>query len=259
MKKVLALYFSGTGNTRYAVSRLCGEFSKNGIECRTESIENFAGGATDADTIIVAYPIYGSCIPRPMKEFLFKSSDLFRGKNLITLATQYLASGDGGALAARLLKRVKIEFKHLGSLHINLPNNICDMALLKVKNGAELSKKVNKADKKIAACAGKILRGKAVRNGRGIFSQAIGLFTQRIYYSKIEKKFMRSYKIDESLCVVCGKCEDCCPVKNLILKDGKIEQQGKCAVCYRCVNLCPKKAISIIGKRPPKSQYKGIE
>ena len=136
MKKLLALYFSGTGNTAYAVARFCSRLSEAGVECKIVNIENFSQEEKkfentknfsreekfDADTILFAYPIYGSALPRIVKNFLAQNSELFAKKNLITLATQYKFSGDGGALAAR-----KIKCAHIAAIHVNMPNNVTDI------------------------------------------------------------------------------------------------------------------------------------
>jgi flavodoxin/NAD-dependent dihydropyrimidine dehydrogenase PreA subunit len=246
MKKLLALYFSGTGNTAYAVGQFCARLSAAGVECKIVSIENYSKDEKfDADTILVGYPIYGSSLPRILKEFLAANPEPFSGKNLITLATQYIFSGDGGALAAR-----KIKCKHIASIHVNMPNNVTDIfAFLGGNSREEIDSIVGKADAKIKKCADDILNGKPINDGIGFFSWAAGFFLQRSYYFLIEKYLRTRIKISDALCNRCGECEKNCPMKDM----------KNCTQCYRCINSCPQKAIRLMSKNKPKIQYGGLK
>ena len=262
MKKLLAIYFSGTGNTAYAVKRLCARLTEAGLECVTRSIEDEISGGdmAAADTVLIGYPIYGSDMPRMLKEFLSARAAEFEGKDIITLATQLKGSGDGGALAMRLLKRVGI--KRAASIHINLPSNISDFPLIsrfwifKIKNGEQLARKAARANRKIDKCAAGILSGRRVKHGRRFFSRPLGLFQRIPYRLFIEKRYARKLKIDGQLCNKCGLCAECCPADNI---SGGIVPQNNCNLCYRCINMCHAKAISLVTKRKPKVQYKGIQ
>ncbi|MBQ2295074.1 MAG: 4Fe-4S binding protein [Spirochaetales bacterium] len=56
-------------------------------------------------------------------------------------------------------------------------------------------------------------------------------------------------QINKNKCVLCGKCEKLCPMKNIKISAGTIEQNNQCTMCYRCVNNCPKQAITLLGKK----------
>ena len=261
MKKLSAVYFSGTGNTAYAAEKFCSCLSASEISCKIYSIENFDKTAAqdfNADTVLIAYPIYGSDMPRIMKEFICENGEIFKDKDLITLATQHSFSGDGGALAARLIANSKI---HTASMHINLPSNISDSTkFIKIKNGGKINAVTAKADYKIAERAANIMRGKIVKDGTGFLSWFAGFFAQRLWFKYfIEKRLRKGLKIDSGICSRCGKCAECCPMKNIDVSDGNISANDNCTLCYRCINLCPQKAISLISKKKPKEQYRGIK
>jgi NAD-dependent dihydropyrimidine dehydrogenase PreA subunit/flavodoxin len=261
MKKLLAVYFSGTGNTAFAAERFCSRVAAAGVACCAVSIENFdcdSARCFDADTVLVAYPIYGSCMPAIMKDFVISNPELFQGKDLITLVTQHSFSGDGGALAARLAKGCGAQ---RASIHINMPSNISDAAsFVKIKNGDLVAAKVAKAVAKIDRCAAIILNGGSVKNGVGLFAWTAGFFGQRLAVGHLFEKSLRSaLKIDKNLCVRCGKCAGRCPMKNInIAPSGDISANSRCTLCYRCINLCPKKALSLISKKKPVEQYAGV-
>lgn len=262
MKKLLALYFSGTGNTKYAVEKFSNHMNSGGIDCQCLSIEtgqDIKEEIMSADTVLIGYPIYGSDMPNIMKDFLSKNAMLFSGKQIITLITQFLGSGDGAAQAVKFLRKHGCKTKCISTIHINMPSNISDVSIPKIKNGIQNTKKIRKADKKIEQCAERILKDKAIKNGRQFYSWFIGFFCQRMWYRIfLERKLKSSLKITNSLCINCGKCIECCPAKNLELIDGTVTPKGKCTTCYRCINLCPKKAICLFSRKTPKEQYKNI-
>lgn len=258
MVKLCAFIFSGTGNTRYVADRVIKKLS---LKFKTETYEitaktDFTAALLSSDYILIAYPIYGSAPPVPVRKFLNKYAKTFDKRHFIIIVTQYMFSGDGAATAGRTIE--KNGGKVIAAEHFNMPNNLSDVKIFPIKNGEEIASVVKAADRKADALAGNILKGKTVRRGFGILSHAVGFYSQRIFWMKGEKEKRSKLQIDKDLCASCGLCVKHCPVENIKTVCDKPLPQGKCVFCYRCVNLCPKKAITLIGKAPPKIQYKGI-
>lgn len=252
----LYLYFSGTGNTKYVITKLSELLDKDNAY-KIISIEHsqvdYSKLIESAETITIAYPIYDSMLPFIISEFLVEYKESFRNKNIITLATQLLFSGDGGALPYYILKDVNVN--HLHSIHINMPSNLVDINLFPNKPIEKTDKKVIKADAKIKKVAENILSKKTIKDGRRWYSWGLGYFVQRAHGKRLLKKLRSRVKIDQEKCINCNKCVDACPMDNLYNMDGIIEVRDKCTLCYRCVNLCPTKSISIFMKKKPKVQY----
>ena len=103
MKKLSAFYFTGTGNTRYVAVRLCKKLSSvyatsaYGISSEAD----FSSAIKSADCVMLAFPVYGSSPPVPMRRFVYKYASQLCGKEVIIIATQYLFSGDGAASLGR--------------------------------------------------------------------------------------------------------------------------------------------------------------
>ncbi len=251
----LYLYFSGVGNTKYVVKKFSSLYSQD--DFKMVSIENkdaiFENEIINAKTIIIAYPIYDSFMPFIMSDFLQKYNEYFPNKNIIVIVTQMLFSGDGAALAYRMLKNQNVNL--LASLHINMPNNITDVHFLPNKTVEESIKKVAKADKKISNLVQKIILGRKVKMGRRFYSRSLGFFVQRIYSKSYYFNSRKKVSINDDKCIKCMKCINTCPVENLVLKDNKIVGKNICTVCYRCVNICPTQAIHILSKKYPLKQY----
>lgn len=77
---MIIVYFSGTGNSKY----LAEQFAKR-MNINAYSIEqnlDFETIFSHEDTIAFCYPIYGSCVPRIMREFVSKYKFYLNEKKL---------------------------------------------------------------------------------------------------------------------------------------------------------------------------------
>lgn len=257
MKSLVAFYFSGTGNTRYIAERILRNVSAEyTAKLYDVTSDPDVDALSSADVVLLAFPIYGSAPPLPMREFVHRCGSRLKGKKVAIAETQYFFSGDGAASIGRTVE------KYGGTVilaeHFNMPNNLADCRIFAIRNGGELGTLLNRAEKRADAFARRLLRGKTRRRGFGILSHAVGYFCQRKYWRKGEKEKRGRLKVDPVRCVGCGACEKRCPVHNLRLEGGKAVPLGKCVLCYRCVNLCPRRAITLIGNEPPEKQYRGI-
>ncbi len=125
---ICIFYFSGTGNTWWASNKLSEELANKGRTVEVHSIELLTTEKTaelieDAETIIFGYPIYGSCIPQPMKAFVDSLPKPSKNKNTGIFCTQMEFSGDGAWYYHKNLenKGYKINWTY----HFTMPSNIC--------------------------------------------------------------------------------------------------------------------------------------
>lgn len=251
---MLTLYFSGTGNSKFIAEK----FSKI-MDSQCHSIEenvDFQNLICTNDTIAICYPIYGSCVPFIMREFVEMHKKHLNGKKIIILCTQLLFSGDGSRVFTDQLKDINYTVTY--AEHFNMPNNICNFFLFPIANREKTKRYFINAEKKLNKTCENIKNGIVVKRGFNILSKLLGLLTQRIYFISYEDKAKRNVKINAD-CTVCTKCVKVCPMKNLKLVDNKIEQNGKCTLCYRCVNICPQKAITVLIHSKVRKQYRGVE
>lgn len=258
MKKLNAFYFSGTGNTRYITLRLCEKLSFL-YETKAYDISDdadFSAFLENADFILLAFPIYGSSPPLPMRRFVHRYAKAFQNKEAIVIITQYMFSGDGAASLGRTIEKFGGKVKV--AEHFNMPNNLSDCKMFAVRNGIELQRTLDKAEKRMDRIVKKLAEGKSFRRGFNPLSHAVGYYCQRKFWRRGESDKKDALRIDSEKCVGCGLCEKRCPVKNIALSDGCAHSRGKCVFCYRCINVCPKKAIALFGKQTPEKQYKGI-
>ncbi len=257
MKKFRAFYFSGTGNTKfvatYLVRKLSVFFDVDMFDITQKA--DFAAEISGADIVLVAFPIYGSSPPIPMRNFVHRYGKEFYAKTVAIAETQYFFSGDGSASLGRTLRKKGAIVKY--AEHFNMPNNIADGSVFKVKNGDELSGIVHNAVRRLDAFSQKIAFDKKFLRGFDPVSHAVGYFCQRKWWRKGEKGKRSAVKVDRQKCVGCGICIKSCPVGNLKFENGQVVPSGNCVFCYRCVNLCPKRAITLFGSEV-KNSYGGL-
>ncbi|MBN2652059.1 MAG: EFR1 family ferrodoxin [Spirochaetales bacterium] len=258
---MLILYFSGTGNTKFIAEYFAGVIDKkyNCANTQLLSIEaklDFDKIINSHEIITFCYPVYGSCVPEIMREFVEEHKFFLDGKKIIIFATQLLFSGDGARVFTPLLKGIQTQIIY--AKHFNMPNNICNFSILKEPKLEKVNIHLEKIKKSIESACKEIDEGKIYLQGFNPASQALGYLTQRCYFKKIEQKAKRDVRISLD-CISCGKCIEICPRENLELSENKIIQKGRCTLCYRCVNTCPAKAITVLVHGKPKWQYKGIK
>ncbi|MEL7659904.1 EFR1 family ferrodoxin [Acetobacterium wieringae] len=250
---MLTVYFSGTGNSKFIAER----FSQI-MTASCYSIEedvDFKEKITAAQTIAVCYPIYGSCVPKIMRDFVSKHRTAFAGKQLIIFCTQLMFSGDGARVFTELLAGVAVDIRY--AEHFNMPNNICNFFLFPLASPNKLQRYIKKADKKLSRACRNISAGVVKKRGFNPLSRYLGLWLQRAHFDALEKKAARDVRISAE-CILCGKCVRICPMKNFEISDQSMVLRNQCTLCYRCVNQCPQKAITVLVHAKVTKQYQGI-
>lgn len=241
---MIGIYFSGTGNTKYAVTRFiekCGDKD-------TYSIENIdaVNSIKENDDIVFGYPIYYSNLPKIVKDFINNNADIWKGKKVFIIATMGLFSGDGTGCAARLLSKHGAEI--IGGMHLKMPDCIGDVKLLK-KSLEDNKRLLRNTEDKIDRVVSGLKRGKKNKEGLGIISQIAGLLGQRLWFYNKTAEYSNKLKIDESKCIVCGKCVKLCPMNNIEIRDRRVLADSRCTMCYRCISNCPEMAITLLGDK----------
>jgi len=249
---MLMFYFSGTGNSKY-IAEL---FSRNmNAECHSiEEKTDFGRLISSAETIGFCYPVYGSRVPRIMREFAGKYIEHLKGKKIIIFCTQWLFSGDGARVFIDIFP--KKYFNVIYAEHFFMPNNVNNLFLLPLADDKKFIKYLVKSEKKIRLVCNNIRKGKNKRRGFNYFSRFLGLF-QGLFLPAWEKKALDLVRIYDE-CNLCCLCVNVCPMNNFINQNGKIITKGNCTICYRCINKCPQKAITVFLKTRVKKQYKGL-
>jgi NAD-dependent dihydropyrimidine dehydrogenase PreA subunit/flavodoxin len=241
---VIGLYFSGTGNTKHCVETFVEQYDGQGLAVSIES-PDADDAISEHDIIVLGYPVYYSGLPKIVRDFITGNNRMFSEKQVFIIATMGLWSGDGAGCAARPLK--KCCAKILGGLHLKMPDCIGDVKLLK-KTLDENRHIVAQAGEKIASAVQKLKAGNPTREGLSCLHQAAGLIGQRLWFRGKTATYQNKPVIDSEKCIGCGICVKLCPMKNIVMNNGKAVSSGRCTLCYRCFSHCPAQAITILGE-----------
>ena len=241
---MIGLYFSGTGNSRYAARLL---LQKLGCpeELYAIETEEAARQLKEHEEIVFAYPVQYSDVPMAVRDFVRGHAELWQGKQVFIIATMALFSGDGAGVLGRLLRRHGAVIT--GGLHLQMPDSIADEKVLK-RSPEKNRRLVEAAGQKIAGAAEGIRAGRYPQQGLGFLSRMTGFLTQRLWFGHKTRAYTGRVKIAADRCIGCGKCARLCPTGNIAMKGKLAEAKERCTLCYRCVNLCPKQAVTLLGK-----------
>ena len=100
---MVGVYFSGTGNSRYAAEVFCKEFDGASAAFSIED-GSVVAAIQSADEIVMAYPVQYSTVPKILRDFIGDNGSLWKGKKVFVIATMGLFSGDGAGILGRLLE-----------------------------------------------------------------------------------------------------------------------------------------------------------
>lgn len=252
-EKMVGIYFSGTGNTRYCVRRFLEKCNQNACDYAIESEKAMEAvkAMDDSDILVFGYSVQYSNLPKMVKDYVIEHAALWENKKIFIVATMGLFSGDGAGVLGRLLTRYGAEI--VGGLHLRMPDSICDEKVLKYTKEKN-QKIIEQSEAKIDSSVKKFKEGHPTQEGLGFFYHMAGLFGQRLYFYNKTGNYSEKLRIDVNRCIGCGLCASQCPMQNIIMKESGGEKKiavglGKCTMCYRCVNQCPEKAITLLGKK----------
>ncbi len=250
--KAAIFYFSGTGNTWWIAEELCRQLDGKGFKGRAYSIERVTTAKTaslikESSLVGFGYPIHGSDIPQPMKEFM-SALNCYPGKDALVFCSQWLWSGDGAALGASVL--AEKGFVVQWGEHFLMPNNVTVsvIRLPYTNDPARLAAVRQRAARRISRLVNHVASGKPYRHGFNYFAFLLGCL-QRVPYRRYYPGLQNGIDINRNVCIECGECVRLCPVGNLYYADDIIKTKGNCILCLRCYNFCPVAAITYM-KRP---------
>ncbi len=230
-------YFSGTGNSL----KVAKDLSEKIDDCELVPIAKIWNKdhlTSTSEKVGLIFPLYYFGLPKIVFDFVNKI-ELDKTNYLFAVITR---GGDMDGVPLQQLEQILREkSKTLSAgFFITMPNNYI---LVPDYTPEEQQKKMfAKADALIENIYEFVkenkenfeldVTGKKTRS----FERMNTIFHKGIYEN--DKFFFA----DEN-CNVCGICEKICPVKNIILVEGKPQWQHQCQQCLACINFCPEKSI----------------
>jgi ferredoxin len=237
----MIVYFTGTGNTRWAAQQLA-EATGDKLcfipdELRNGSLHYIL---KDDERLGICFPTHGWQPPRIVRDFLRRA--VFENVHYTYALT---TCGDNMGHAMRILR--KELYRHAlpldAAFAVVMPeSNVC-FSFLHLDSQASEERKIAAAQERMPHICQLV-----VNRTRGVEELVKGAipytYTYVIggYYNKhliTDSHFW----VDEAACTQCGKCAKLCPVDDIVGKPPVWQHNGKCTNCLACYHYCPTHAI----------------
>ena len=232
---MIVIYFTGTGNSKYAAQRVAEIAGASDIIDAGAEIKAGRPAKIRDDDLVVAMPVYAWKMPEILENWL-RASDI-RVKRIWYIMTCGDQMGGADRYNSRISKDLGAE--HMGTAEIIMPENY--IAMFNAPFEEEAREIVKAAEGPIERAGETIARGEKLQPSRQAFIWKMGTSIVNPVFSKVFIKDKAFYSTDG--CNGCGQCVELCPMNNIIMEGGRPEWMGNCIHCMACICYCPAEAI----------------
>lgn len=242
----MVLYFSGTGNSRYAAKKIA-EVSGDAVISINQRLkeQDYSDVSSDKPLVFVG-PVYAGRLPRVMDDYIKKVN--FTGtKRAYFIGTCAQTPWVTVEYVEKLCQEKG--FSLLGFNSVVMPQGY-------IAGGGTQPKEVNdsilkEAEPKIVSIA-EAIRDQQIlpkeQPGKAIMSKLLNPIMYAVMISA------KGFSVTDQ-CIGCGKCEARCPLNNVKLVNGKPTWGTDCTHCMACIAGCPAEAIEYGKKTQGKPRY----
>ena len=284
----MIFYFSGTGNTKWAASKLAAATREDLISIAPymradDSSHNLAEPfiLKENERLGFVFPVHGWRVPKLVREFICKmkiqrepsdASAENKAKADDSLKNRPFAycvctAGDSIGLTIENLNEVISQNPSLQALGITevsssysliMPESYIGLPFMDVDpKEREIRKKENAAQQLAVVCEEIFDRKEGIsRLVKGpipwFFTKVVGGFFENVLIT--DKRF----HVEKDRCVKCGICANVCPVGDIKGGHGEYPvwlHHKDCLTCFTCYHHCPHHAIEFGNQTQKKGQY----
>ena len=284
----MIFYFSGTGNTKWAASKLAAATREDLISIAPymradDSSHNLAEPfiLKENERLGFVFPVHGWRVPKLVREFICKMK-IQREPSDATVGNKAKAddslknrpftycvctAGDSIGLTIENLNEVIFlnpSLQDLGITEVSssysliMPESYIGLPFMDVDpKEREIRKKENAAQELAIVCEEIFDRKEGIsRLVKGpipwFFTKVVGGFFEKVLIT--DKRF----HVEKDRCVKCGICANVCPVGDIKGGHGEFPvwlHHKDCLTCFTCYHHCPHHAIEFGNQTQKKGQY----
>lgn len=253
----MILYFSGTGNTKWAATALSEKTGEKLIDITDVANTDVSYKLEEGERLGFCFPVHGWRPPLIVRKFIKRLSVINpEGHYCYALCTTGDNVGEAIDIFEKDLGKKGI---HLDSaFSLIMPESYVGLPFMDVDTPEKEKQKKRKAAEDLERFAEMITERK-----KGIRDLVIGRWPKinsRLIGSCFVKYLItdKPFYVAEDKCIRCGKCAEACPVNDIIWSKGsmpKWKHNGSCLSCFACYHHCPKHAIEYGKRTKNKGQY----
>lgn len=244
----MILYFSGTGNSRYAAFRLHQTLGGQLVDLNERIRSYDYTPLVSRSPFILAAPTYAWSLPRVVEEYL-RQTPLQGDARLYAVLTCGGSSGGAEGRLRRLAEDLQLDFR--GLAEIQMPENY--IAMYKAPGREHAEAILRRAEELLDQTARRIEEGRPLPPLRkGPLGAIQTNLVNPVFYSLMVSA-AKFYATDA--CSGCGHCAEACPLNNIELKAGRPAWGDSCTHCMACICGCPEEAIEYGKKSQGKRRY----
>ena len=244
----MIVYFSGTGNSRYAAEMLADTLDDETLDSSRYIKEGSSAKIYSEKPFVFLCPTYVSAPPLVFMEFIRKSEFMGARKAWFIIT----CAGGIGASAVYMKKLCREkELKFMGCEQLQMPQNY--LIFFKTKEKGENARTIAEAEKQIESFADIIGEGKAFTRAEPKMWETVstGMILKPYYKYFISARSF--YTTDK--CISCGRCTSVCPLGNIRIENSRPVWGDNCTHCMACIGVCPMEAIEYGKKSQGKNRY----
>lgn len=247
----MIFYFSGCGNSRHVAETLAEKLNDTLVfipEAARGGLYDYT--LAEGERLGFVFPVYSWAPPRLVLDFV-KRLKISKPDYVYFACTCGDECGQTEAIFRKAIKEKGGELTSCFSLI--MPETYIAMGGFKLDTEENAKKKIVAADATLARNLPRLV------NKERFSEITVGSFAW--LKSHVINSGFNHYATDDSkyrsteACVHCGQCVDVCPLKNIVLENGRPKWQGHCTICMACYHHCPVNAIQYGKATEGKGQY----
>lgn len=237
----MIIYFSATGNSKYAAKRIASRFNDKAVDI-VDVMNEPSLEIKDGELFGFVTPTYYWGLPSVCADFLKNTEIRFLGKKYsFLIATYGTKTGELGQMAQNIMTEKGTPFDALFAVK-TVDNYI---PLFSVKDVKKIEAALKGEEKILDEVIRQIEAGETPARMKDSVAPALAA---GVYLTYKRKRATKHFFVSGE-CVSCHSCENLCPVKAIRIENGKpVWVKDKCALCFGCLHRCPKGAINYIRK-----------
>ena len=245
----MILYFSGTGNSKYAARRIACALDDTLVSLNDRIKAGDTSPVETGERLVIVTPTYAWRIPRIVRDWLLKT-ELCGAKQAWFVMTCGSETGNADKYNRALCREKGVEC--MGTAQIVMPENY--IAMFGVPQKDEARRIVERAELDIGRAIDAVKAGRPFAPARSnLYDRLMSGPVNPVFYSCFVKA--DAFTVSDA-CTGCGQCAKRCPTNNITLRDGKPVWGRDCTHCMACICYCPAEAIEYGRKSLGKPRYR---